>query len=189
MGQPDNHTMSSASVPTTPIQPNAHFMMAHPAHVLALGFGAGLSPKAPGTMGTLWAWAVFALLQNRLTEPQWGVLIGLSVGIGWWVCGITARHMHVRDPGSIVWDEVAAFWLVLWLINPTGFWGQLAAFALFRLFDSVKRGPVAWADQLYHTVDPGTDPAAWHKAGWGIMLDDLVAAFLTLLVVALWRVW
>ena len=97
--------------------------------------------------------------------------------------------MRTLDHGSIVWDEIAAFWLVLWLASPTGFWGQLAAFALFRFFDAVKPGPVAWADRLYHQVDPATDRSAWRKAGWGIMLDDLVAAFCTLLVIALWRSW
>ena len=172
-----------------PLAPSGHFMMAHPAHVMALGFGSGLSPKAPGTMGTLWAWAVFALLQNRLTESQWGWLILVSIPVGWWACAQTAKHMRVMDPGSIVWDEIAAFWLVLWFVSPTSFLGQLAAFALFRFFDAVKPGPVGWADQLYHDLNPATDPAAWRKAGWGIMLDDLVAAFCTLLVMALWRVW
>lgn len=174
--------------PVAPMAPSARFMMAHPAHLLALGFGSGLSPKAPGTMGTLWAWAVFALLQEHLSPSQWGVLIAISVALGWWVCSVTARHMRVLDPSSVVWDEVAAFWLVLWLISPIGFWDQLAAFALFRFFDAVKPGPVGWADQLFHDVDPSVDSAAWSKAGWGIMLDDLVAAFCTLLVIALWRV-
>lgn len=172
-----------------PVAPTAHFMMAHPAHVLALGFGSGLSPKAPGTMGTLWAWVVFALLQNRLTEVQWGGLIALSLAAGWWASTVTARHMRVPDPGSIVWDEIAAFWLVLWLVSPTGFGGQLVAFALFRFFDAAKPGPVAWADQLFHGADPATDPSAWRKAGFGIMLDDVVAAGCTLLVIACWRAW
>lgn len=172
-----------------PLVPTGRFMMAHPAHVMALGFGSGLSPKAPGTMGTLWAWALFALLQGRLTESQWGWLIAVSIGAGWWVCTITARHLRTLDPGSIVWDEIAAFWLVLWMVSPTSLLEQLAAFALFRFFDAVKPGPVAWADQFYHHVDPHSDPGAWRKAGWGIMLDDLVAAFCTLLVMALWRAW
>lgn len=175
--------------PPGPVVPTGRFMMAHPAHVMALGFGSGLSPKAPGTMGTLWAWALFALLEHRLSESQWGWLIAVSISAGWWVCMITARHLRTLDPGSIVWDEIAAFWLVLWLLSPTGFWGQLSAFVLFRFFDAVKPGPVAWADRLYHHVDPQTDPGAWRKAGWGIMLDDLVAAFCTLLVIALWRSW
>jgi len=164
-------------------------MLRHPAHLVALGFGAGLSPKAPGTVGTLWAWGVFTLMQNLFTEMQWGVLIAASVVVGWWVCSITAQHMQVLDPGSIVWDEIAAFWLVLWLVTPCNGWQQLLAFGLFRLFDATKPGPVRWADQLYHGVDPATDPAAWYKAGWGIMLDDLVAAFCTLGVIAVWRAW
>lgn len=61
-------------------------MMAHPAHVLALGFGSGLSPKAPGTVGTVWAWATFVLLQHRLDDLQWGALILASVLVGWWAC-------------------------------------------------------------------------------------------------------
>ncbi len=172
-----------------PVAPSGHFMMGHPARVLALGFGSGLSPVAPGTAGTLWAWGLFALLQPRMTDTQWGVLIGLSIVAGWWACTLTAKHMRVLDPSSVVWDEIAAFWLVLWLVSPTSFTGQLVAFALFRFFDAVKPGPVGWADQLFHNVDPSRDPAAWRKAGWGIMLDDLVAAFCTLLVIAVWRAW
>ncbi|MCB1999169.1 MAG: phosphatidylglycerophosphatase A, partial [Rhodoferax sp.] len=91
--------------------------------------------------------------------------------------------------GSIVWDEIAAFWLVLWLVMPAGFVAQLVAFVLFRVFDAAKPGPVGWADRLFHGVNPATDPAAWRKAGLGIMLDDLVAAFCTLLVIAAWHWW
>jgi phosphatidylglycerophosphatase A len=170
-----------------PVKPTGQFMMAHPAHVLSLGFGSGLIPIAPGTAGTLWAWGIFALLQDRLSESQWGWLIAISMVGGWWACSLTAKHMRVLDPSSIVWDEIAAFWLVLWLISPTSFLGQAVAFALFRFFDAVKPGPVGWADRLFHQVDPGSDPNAWHKAGAGIMLDDLVAAFCTLLVIAVWR--
>ena len=180
----------SASTPPTrraPVRPSFYFMMAHPAHVLALGFGSGLSPKAPGTAGTLWAWLTFVLLQPWLSDLQWGLLIGASLPIGWWACSVTAKNMRVPDPGSIVWDEIAAFWLVLWLVTPAGFWGQLAAFALFRYFDAAKPGPVHWADNLFHHVNLVTDPAAWRKAGFGIMFDDLVAAACTLLVVAGWR--
>jgi phosphatidylglycerophosphatase A len=169
--------------------PSISFMLARPAHLIALGFGSGLIPKAPGTMGTLWAWATFWVLQPFLSDWQWAALITTSVQLGWWACGATAKDMGVLDPRSVVWDEIAAFWLVLWMVYPTGFWGQLVAFCLFRFFDAVKPGPVGWADQLYHDVDPGTDPGAWHKAGWGIMFDDLVAAFCTLLVVAIWRSW
>jgi phosphatidylglycerophosphatase A len=182
-------TGSAATPHEGPVKPTGHFMMAHPAHVLGLGFGSGLSPVAPGTAGTLWAWAVFVLLQERLSESQWGWLISISIVGGWWACSLTARHMRVLDPGSIVWDEIAAFWLVLWMISPSSWLAQAVAFGLFRFFDAAKPGPVGWADRLYHGINPATDPLAWHKAGWGIMLDDLVAAFCTLLVIALWRAW
>lgn len=162
-------------------------MLAHPAHAIALGFGSGLSRRAPGTAGTLWAWVAFLVLQLWLTPQQTGWLIAISLPVGWWACSVTARHMRVLDPGSIVWDEVAAFWLVLWLVLPAGLIGQLVAFGLFRFFDAVKPGPVGWADQLFHHVNAATDQHAWTKAGLGIMLDDLVAAFCTLLVIAVWR--
>jgi len=164
-------------------------MMAHPAHVLALGFGAGLSPRAPGTMGTLLAWVSFAVLQPHLGDAQWAVLLAVSLLLGWWACARTARLLGITDPGAIVWDEVVAFWLVLWLISPTTLTGQAAAFACFRLFDALKPGPVGWADRLFHALDPARDRHAWHKASVGILLDDLVAAFCTLLLFAAWRAW
>jgi phosphatidylglycerophosphatase A len=162
-------------------------MLAHPAHVIALGGGSGLSGLAPGTSGTLWAWIAFAALSPWMTDARWALLIGLSLPIGWWACTVTARHMGVQDPGSIVWDEIVAFWLVLWLVMPTGALGQVLAFGLFRFFDAVKPGPVGWADALFHQANPDSDRWAWAKAGFGILLDDLVAAFCTLLVIALWR--
>ena len=170
-----------------PVRPNSRFMRAHPAHFIALGFGSGLSPLAPGTAGTLWAWLAFLALQPWMNDARWALLIGLSLPLGWWASSVTARNLRVLDPSCVVWDEVVAFWLVLWLVTPTGWWGQLAAFVLFRFFDAVKPGPVGWADQLFHNVQPDTDPAAWRKAGFGIMLDDVVAAACTLLVIALWR--
>jgi len=175
---------------TAPIaRPGLPFLLAHPAHVIALGLGSGLSRWAPGTVGTAWAWAAFLALQQWLTPWQLGWIVLLSFPLGWWACSVCARDMRVLDPGSIVWDEIAAFWLVLWLVMPAGFAAQLAAFVLFRFFDAAKPGPVGWADRLFHGVDPATDPAAWNKAGLGIMLDDLVAAFCTLLVIAAWHWW
>lgn len=183
---PENPLMPAPTTPG-PVRPTARFMMAHPAHVLALGFGSGLSPVAPGTAGTLWAWLTFVLLQPWMNDARWALLIAASLPIGWWACTITAKNMRVPDPGSIVWDEIAAFWLVLWLVMPAGFWGQLVAFALFRYFDAAKPGPVRWADNLFHDVNLATDRAAWRKAGFGIMFDDLVAAACALLVLAIWR--
>ena len=179
--------LSTSPVSSGPVRPSARFMLSHPAHFMALGFGSGLSPVAPGTAGTLWAWLAFLALQPWMNDARWAVLLALSLPVGWWACTVTARNMRVLDPSSIVWDEIVAFWLVLWLVTPVGFWGQLVAFALFRFFDAAKPGPVGWADQLFHHVDPATDPAAWRKAGFGIMFDDLVAALCALLVIAGWR--
>jgi len=176
--------------PAAPIaRPGVRFMLAHPAHCIALGFGSGLSPKAPGTAGTAWAWIAFLALQQWLTPSQLGWIVALSFPLGWWASTVCARNMRVLDPGSIVWDEIAAFWLVLWLVMPAGWLAQLVAFGLFRYFDAAKPGPVGWADRLFHGVDVASDPMAWKKAGLGIMLDDLVAAGCTMLVIAAWRWW
>lgn len=158
-------------------------MRGHPARWIALGFGSGLSPVAPGTAGTLWAWLAFVAIQMvwAPTDAVWGAVIAASLLVGWWASTLTARHMGVADPGAIVIDEIAAFWLVLWLAMPMGLWGQLVAFGLFRFFDAAKPGPVAWADRLFKGF-------GW-RGGLGIMLDDLVAAACTLLVIALWRFW
>ena len=104
--------------------------------------------------------------------------------VGWWACTRCAQHLRVADPGAIVWDEVLAFWLVLWLVMPAGFWGQVVAFALFRFFDAVKPGPVGWADRAFKPR-PG-QPPGWRE-GFGILFDDLVAALCTLFLIALWR--
>jgi phosphatidylglycerophosphatase A len=168
-------------------KPSLRFLLAHPAHFIALGAGSGLSGIAPGTAGTLWAWVVFAVLAPWMNDATWGWLLGLGLPLGWWACTVTARNMGRLDPGNIVWDEVIAFWLVLWLVSPTSLAGQAMAFGLFRYFDAAKPGPVGWADALFHHVQPEHDRWAWSKAGFGIMLDDLVAAGCTVLVVALWR--
>ena len=174
---------STSEFPTVsvahPIRPTAAFMLRHPAHAIALGFGSGLSPKAPGTVGSLWGWASWLLIQNSLSLTTQAALILVSLLIGWWACTLTARHMGVSDPGSIVWDEIVAMWLILFLLMPAGFMAQLSAFLLFRFFDTVKPGPVAWADRLFKGF-------GW-RGGLGIMFDDLVAALCTLIVLALWR--
>ena len=161
------------------------FMLRHPARWIALGFGSGLSPVAPGTVGTLWAWASFLLLDPWLGAAGWALVLLAGFGIGWWACTRTARDLGIGDPGAIVWDEVIAFWLVLWLVMPVGWIGQAIAFALFRLFDAVKPGPVRWADQRFK-LRPG-EAIGWRQ-GFGILFDDLVAAGCTLVVIALWRV-
>jgi phosphatidylglycerophosphatase A len=165
-------------------RPNLRFMLSHPAHLIALGFGSGLSPIAPGTVGTLWAWLAWALLRPYGSDLAWGLVIAASALVGWWACTVTARHLALADPGAIVWDEVVAFWLVLWLVTPAGLGAQTVAFVLFRLFDAAKPGPVAWADGLWK-VRRG-EPIGWPQ-GFAILFDDIVAALCTLFLIALWR--
>ena len=156
-------------------------LLKHPAHLVALGFGSGLSPTAPGTSGTLWAWAAYLVLQTWFTQAQIGWVILAALLVGWWACTVSADLLGMADPGMIVWDEVVAFWLVLWLWMPASGWGQLWAFVLFRFFDAVKPGPVGWADRIFKG-------RGW-VGGWGILFDDLVAAFCTLCVLALAVSW
>lgn len=167
------------TVAAAPRRPTLAFMLRHPAHAIALGFGSGLSPVAPGTVGTLWAWVAFVVLDPWLDPTGWAIAIVAALSVGWWACTHTARALAIADPGAIVWDEVVAFWLVLWLVTPAGLALQALAFALFRYFDAAKPGPVRWADRLYK------DSRSPWAIGWGILFDDLVAAGCTLLVIAL----
>jgi len=179
-------TGSPLSPPLAPAphRPGWRFLFSHPAHPIALGFGSGLSPMAPGTVGTLWAWVAFLVLQPHLTTQQWALLIVASLVVGVWACTASARHLGIADPSAVVWDEIVAFWIVLWLVTPASYWAQLVAFVLFRFFDAAKPGPVAWADALFK-VRRG-QPIGWAQ-GFGILFDDLVAALCTLVVIALWR--
>ncbi len=152
-------------------KPTAAFVFAHPARVLAFGFGAGLAPFAPGTFGTLAAYPLWWALS--LVLPQWAILALLLplFGLGVWACGITGRHLGISDHGSMVWDEVVAFILILALIPQSIAW-QIAAFFVFRFFDVVKPPPIR---QIEIRV----------KGGFGVMIDDILAAGYTLLCLAL----
>jgi phosphatidylglycerophosphatase A len=175
---------ADAAAPSRPVRPDVRFLLSHPAHGIALGFGSGLSPWAPGTVGTLWAWLAFGVLDRWLGDTGWAALLLVALVAGWWACTRTARDLAIVDPGAIVWDEVLAFWIVLWVVTPADWTTQLVAFALFRLFDAVKVGPVAWADRVFKGT-PGSAPG-WRQ-GFGILFDDLVAALLTLIVIAWWK--
>ncbi len=172
-------TIAANSSPPAPLRPGLRFAFAHPAHAVALGLGSGCSRWAPGTAGTLFAWATFLLLDVHLSDAQWALAIATLLALGTWASKVTAEHLHLADPPHIVVDEIAAFWLVLLVAMPTGFWGQALAFALFRYFDAAKPGPVRWADSVFKG-------SGWRGA-WGIMFDDLVAAGMTLLTLALFK--
>jgi phosphatidylglycerophosphatase A len=160
--------------PSRPRRATARFMLSHPLHLISLGFGSGLSPVMPGTVGTLFAWASFAVLNRYLTVLDWGLLIVVGFVAGIPISGFTAKKLGIDDPSPVVWDEIVAFWLVLLMVTPVSATGQVWAFVVFRFFDMVKPPPIRYFDRRL-------------KGGFGIMFDDLVAAFFTLLVIALWR--
>ena len=135
------------------IRPTFEFMKPRLSRWIAFGLGSGLSNVVPGTMGTLFAWVAFAILAPLL--------------------GGTGRDVGVHDHSAIVWDEIVAFWLVLWVI-PQDFSDQLVGFLLFRLFDITKPAPI-------RTID-----SQWQNA-IGVLLDDLLAAAYTVIVMAVWE--
>ncbi|HNC26452.1 phosphatidylglycerophosphatase A [Accumulibacter sp.] len=153
--------------------PSLRFLFAHPAHLIACGFGSGLSPRAPGTAGTLFAWASFPLLRPWMNDFELLAFLALCFVIGVAAIHKTGRDLGVIDHGSIVWDEIVPFWLVL-LFCPPGWLWQATACALFRLFDIGKPQPARYFDEQV-------------KNGFGVMCDDLVAAAYTLLVLAVLR--
>jgi phosphatidylglycerophosphatase A len=173
-GEPPQAPGPRAPKPGQPRRATARFMLSHPVHILSLGFGSGLSPVAPGTIGTLFAWASYAVLSRYLTVVEWGVLIAVGFLGGIALCGFTAKRLSVEDPSAVVWDEIVAFWLVLLMVTPATLTGQVWAFIVFRFFDMVKPPPISYFDRRL-------------KGGFGIMFDDLIAAFFTLLVIALWQ--
>lgn len=167
---------SAEAAPAPPRRPSAAFMRGRVSRLVALGFGSGLAPLMPGTVGTLWAWLAFAVLDRWLGDAHWALVIAVGLAYGVHACGKVAAELGADDPRAIVWDEVVAFWLVLWVAQPVGFMGQLGAFLLFRFFDTVKPPPVGYIDRRL-------------SGGIGILADDIAAAGLTLFVMALWRSW
>jgi phosphatidylglycerophosphatase A len=150
---------------------NFRFIVSHPAHFVAFGIGSGLSPIAPGTAGTLAAWVSFWFIKPYYTDNEFLALCALAFVLGVWACGRTGRDLGIADYGGMVWDEIVAFWLVLLLIPDDIIW-QAAGFVLFRFFDILKPQPIRYFD-------------ARLKGGFGVMFDDIVAAFFALLVLAL----
>jgi phosphatidylglycerophosphatase A len=157
------------------MKPDLRFLVAHPAHALALGFGSGLAPSAPGTFGSLFGWASYALLAPLLPPWAWAVLIVGGFAIGCWACAKTGRDLGAADHGAMVWDEIIAIWLVL-LFTPWGLVWQAVAFVIFRFFDIVKPPPIRRFERKFKT-------GGW--AGFGVMGDDVIAAFYSLLTIAL----
>ena len=148
-------------------------------HFLALGLGSGLAPKAPGTFGTLAAIPFFFLI---VLLPLWAQAFVLVAGflIGIYLCDKTARDFGVYDHPAIVWDEFVGLWVTLWVLplsnTPISIQWVLAGFVLFRVFDILKPWPIVWADSKV-------------SGGFGIMLDDLLAAVYAGLILFLITEW
>ena len=139
----------------------------NPVHLLALGFGSGAAPKAPGTCGTLVAVILYWPL-SQLNLNQYLLMVLVTCVVGIYLCGKTAEDLGVHDHGSIVWDEFAGFWITM-IAAPVGWVWVLIGFALFRFFDIIKPWPINWIDKKV-------------TGGLGIMLDDVVAGVMAALV-------
>ncbi|MEO8384966.1 MAG: phosphatidylglycerophosphatase A [Betaproteobacteria bacterium] len=145
---------------------NREFLLKHPAHLIAFGFGAGLIPKAPGTWGTLVAIPFYFLALRLGGTPMVLACAFAFFFIGIWASSVTGRNLGVADYGGIVVDEIAAFVLVL-AFTPAGLNWLVVAFVLFRIFDIVKPWPISYFDRTL-------------KGGFGVMFDDLLAALGTI---------
>ncbi|TEA78228.1 phosphatidylglycerophosphatase A family protein [Allopusillimonas ginsengisoli] len=161
----------SSSRPGSVPEPSAAWVFRSFPRIVAFGLGSGLLRPAPGTWGTLCGWLLWVALVSRLPDAGIGVVLLLAFALGCWACHRTGREMGMPDHGGMVWDEIVAFWLVLWL-TPAAFLPQLVAFIVFRLFDIFKPPPVRFCDRRF-------------KSGFGVMLDDILAAAYSLLVIAL----
>jgi phosphatidylglycerophosphatase A len=140
--------------------------------LVAFGFCSGLLRPGSGTWGTLLAWPLWRLCAPHIVSDRaMGVLLLLFFAYGCWACTRAGKELGEPDHVGMVWDEMVAFWIVLWLVPPS-LGAQALAFVLFRIFDTVKPPPIRYVD-------------ARLKGGFGVMSDDILAAAYTLLVMAL----
>jgi len=156
------------------LRPSWRFVRRHPAHFIAFGGGVGLVPYAPGTWGTLLAFPLYWITARYLAPAEFLLLVCMLFGFGIWACDVTGRAIGMSDHGGMVWDETVAFLLVLFVTPATLYW-QGAAFLLFRFFDILKPQPIRYYEKRF-------------RNGFGVMLDDLVAAFYSLVVLAIAKI-
>ena len=147
-----------------------NFNLANPIQFLALGFGSGLAPKAPGTFGTLAAVPLF-LLMSGLTPLVYALLVLVVCIAGVYICGKAASDVGVHDHGAIVWDEFAGFFITMFMV-PVTWQSVLVCFILFRIFDIAKPWPISIADKKL-------------TGGFGIMFDDVLAGLFALIIMHL----
>ena len=146
-------------------------LLSHPAGWIATALGAGLSPKAPGTAGSLVALLPWWLLLRGLPLGWYLAVLAAGFLLGVWACGVSDRRLGMHDQGALVWDEVIGMWITL-LAAPQAWWWMVVGFGLFRLFDIWKPWPVSWADRRV-------------QGGMGVMLDDVIAGIYALVVLQL----
>lgn len=144
-----------------------------PVQFLAFGFGSGLSPKAPGTVGTLAAVPIYFLVADW---PLWAysLLVLVAALAGVWICQRASDQLQVHDHPGIVWDEFVGYWITMWAVPAEGLW-MVIGFAVFRVLDIAKPWPISHLDRQV-------------KGGFGIMIDDILAGVMAcgVLHVALW---
>mgnify|MGYP000881719611 FL=1 len=155
---------------TAPQNPLERVTLRNPIHFLALGFGSGLLHPAPGTWGSLVGVVLGALLLPWLSAKTFFILTALCFFLGIWLCERTSHDMGVHDHGSIVWDEIVAVFLVLLTVPQVSLFWCAIAFVTFRLFDILKPYPIRYFDEKLTN-------------GFGIMVDDILAAGYSILVI------
>lgn len=141
-------------------------MLRNPLHLLSLGFGAGLSPRAPGTAGTIVSIIPYLFLSQLELVPYIAIVM-LCFALGVYLCDYTSKALGAHDHAGIVWDEFIGFWITMIAVPGPGWQWILAGFILFRFFDIVKPWPVKWADKRL-------------QGGFGIMFDDVLAGLYAL---------
>jgi phosphatidylglycerophosphatase A len=155
-----------------PNNPLSRVNLRNPVHFLALGFGSGLMRSAPGTWGTLVGILLAALLLSWLSSISLLILTALCFALGCYLCQKTADDMGIHDHGAIVWDEIVGIFLVMCVIPELTWQWCLTAFVLFRLFDITKPYPIHYFDSKL-------------ESGFGIMIDDVLAAGYSIAVIFL----
>ena len=149
---------------------NRKFLTQNIYHFIALGFGSGLFKKGPGTAGSLAAIPIFYLLLNLPSLLQWLFVITLFF-VGLYSSNKVIAVIDQKDPSFIVIDEIVAV-LFLFILITSNIKFLVFAFILFRIFDIFKPFPISWAENYF-------------KGALGVMMDDIVAALLSLLVIRL----
>ena len=146
-------------------------LLLNPVHLLSLGFGSGLSPKMPGTIGTVVGVGLYLLLPAQYLA-DWRIYLAIIISafiIGVFLCGYTAKALNVHDHPGIVWDEIVGYFITMIMVPKEWVW-ILLGFVLFRIFDILKPWPISIADKRL-------------KGGFGIMFDDVLAGVFALIVI------